>query len=258
MSGVEDAPSPSPSGDVVVIIPAYREGSAIRAVVEDVRESINPVVLVVNRPSNDGTGEEARRVGAVVLDQPGTGKGDAVRMGLDYVRENCPDVRYVGLVDADCTYPAYPFVAMRRILDARPWVGMVVGQREDVKNNGAKSEAFAIGNRLLGGVHRTLNRVALADPLSGLRLFRADAVRDWRPQSQGFDIECELNVHVSNDHRLGVEEILITYRARVGEKKLRFRDGARILARMISLALQRKRLRLEDAAHPSSASVVRE
>lgn len=258
MSGVERPTSAPPSEDVVVIVPAYREGEAIRTVVEDVRQTLNPMVLVVNRPSDDRTEEEARRVGAVVLNQAGVGKGDAVRIALDYVHQNWPNARYIGLVDADCTYPAYPFVAMRRILDARPWIGMVVGQREDLKNNGVKSEAFAIGNRLLGRVHRTLNRVSLEDPLSGLRLFRAAAVRNWTPRSQGFDIECELNAHVCNDHGLGVEEIPIPYHARVGEKKLRFRDGARILARMMSLALRRKSTHVEETALQPSATTLRE
>lgn len=258
MSVAELASSPSPSRDVVVIIPAYREASGIRAVVEEVRQSINPVVLVINRPSDDSTGEEARRIGAVVVNQAGAGKGDAIRIGFDYVRENYPNARYIGLVDADCTYPAYPFVAMRRILDARPWVGMVVGQRENLENNGLKSDAFAVGNHLLGGVHRALNRVALTDPLSGLRLFRAAAVRDWSPCSRGFDIECELNVHVGTDHGLGIEEIPIPYRSRVGEKKLRFRDGARILARMVALALRRRQPPLAGPPPQPSATTLRE
>jgi dolichol-phosphate hexosyltransferase len=238
MSGPQPETIPaSRADDTVIIVPAYREAGGIPRVVREIQDAINPVVLVVNRPADDGTEAAARRVGAIVVDQPGRGKGDAVRIGLEYVRDHLPRTRFIGLVDADCTYPAYPMNSMRTILETSPSVGMVVGQRDNLKNNGVKSEAFAVGNRMLGSVHRVLNHVPLRDPLSGLRMFRAEAVGDWYPRSHGFDIECELNAYVQNVRGLGITEIPIHYRARVGEKKLRFRHGLQILARMVSLAL---------------------
>lgn len=224
--------------DTVVIVPAYREVNGVPRVIEELRQTLDPVVLVVNRPAGDRTALVARRVGAIVVDQAGRGKGDAVRVGLDYVRDYLPRTRFIGMVDADCTYPTGPMSAMRRILETQPSVGMVVGQRDNWKNNGVKSEAFAIGNRLLGSLHKVINHVPLEDPLSGLRMFRAEAVDRWRPKSKGFDIECELNAYVQNVQGLGISEIPIHYRARVGEKKLRFRHGVQILSRMVSLSLR--------------------
>jgi hypothetical protein len=55
----------------------------------------------------------------------------------------------------------------------------------------------------------------------------------WKPKSQGFDIEVELNCFIKN---MGHEiiEIPIRYRKRLGEKKLGFRHGFQIFDRILS------------------------
>jgi dolichol-phosphate hexosyltransferase len=229
--------------DTVVLVPAYREASGIGLVIEELRRAIDPLILVINRPDGDGTEAAARRRGAVVVNQPGKGKGDAVRLGLEYVHEHFEDARYIGLIDADCTYPSAAIPPMRAILDSDPSIGMVVARRQNLANDGVPSRAFAFGNRMLAQVHRLVNQVPMQDPLSGLRLFKAEIVQDWSPKSRGFDIECELNYYVHNVKGFGITEVPVPYRTRVGEKKLKFQDGLRILARMF-------RLRLEHARAP--------
>lgn len=232
---------PPVAEDTVVIVPSYKEAGAIGGVIDELREGLNPKVLVVDRPGNDDTGAVARARGAVVVDQPNRGKGSAVRIGLDFVRRHYPEARYIGLVDADMTYPTAPLPEMRAILESDPSVGMVVARRMNLKNNGIKSQFFAAGNRVLAEIHRTVNGIPLKDPLSGLRLIRSDAVDGWTPRARGFDIECELNHQVHNVRRLTISEIPVRYRARVGEKKLGLRHGVTILGRMLSLVVGRVR-----------------
>lgn len=230
---------PPVAEDTVVIVPSYKEARAIGGVIDELRASLNPRVLVVDRPGEDDTGAVARARGAVVVDQSNRGKGSAVRIGLDFVRTHYPETRYVGLVDADMTYPTSPLPEMRAILESDPSVGMVVACRKNLRNNGIKSQVFAAGNRLLAEIHRTVNGIPLKDPLSGLRLIRFDAVDGWTPRARGFDIECELNHRVHNVRHLGISEIPVPYRARVGEKKLGLRHGVTILGRMLSLVVAR-------------------
>jgi dolichol-phosphate hexosyltransferase len=253
-TGALPAAAPPHLEDTVIVVPAYREAGGIGAVIDEIRAAINPIVLVINRPSDDGTDRRARERGAIVVNQSDRGKGNAVRQALDYVRTHLPKARYIGFVDADCTYPATPMGPMRQILDSQPLVGMVIAARENLKNNGAKSEAFAIGNRLLGGVHHALNNVPLQDPLSGLRMVRTDAIGDWSPRAKGFDIECELNYFVRNVKDLAIAEVDVPYRARVGEKKLRLRDGLVILRRMVLIALRPPEPRSVPVARPDLAA----
>ena len=73
----------------------------------------------------------------------------------------------------------------------------------------------------------------MQDPLTGLRVVRWDIVKNWEPKSVGFDVEVELNHHVERQG-CGIVEIEIPYRNRVGEKKLKIRDGITIMKRILS------------------------
>jgi dolichol-phosphate mannosyltransferase len=76
-----------------------------------------------------------------------------------------------------------------------------------------------------------LNGVSLVDPLTGLRVVRAEILRDWQVQSKGFDIEVELN-HLVERKGFNILEIPIEYRVRLGEKKLGIHNGGEIFKRM--------------------------
>jgi hypothetical protein len=87
---------------------------------------------------------------------------------------------------------------MVKILRDNPRVGMVCGNRFSGQNEGkAFYGSFSLGNRLLSFAHVVLNGVFLTDPLTGLRVVRAEVLRSWVVKSRGFDIEVELNHEVA-------------------------------------------------------------
>ena len=233
--------APGHRTDVVVVMPAYREPRGVGLVIEELRKTVGTGIVVVYRPDGDATEALVRARGVPIIRQEGRGKGDAVRLGLEFVRQNFAQTHYIGLIDADGTYPSAAVEPMREILEHNPSVGMVIAHRDNVANNGFSSHAFAFGNHLLAWLHRVLNKVSVRDPLSGLRLVRAELLKDWHPRSRGFDIECELNDYIHNVKRAEIGEVNITYRPRTGEKKLGLRHGAVILTRMVRLALDRPR-----------------
>jgi len=70
---------------------------------------------------------------------------------------------------------------------------MVCGNRfsGDVEDKAVRS-SFYLATRACFA-HDLLNGVSMQDPLTGLRVMRADLLRHWNVKSQGFDIEVELN-----------------------------------------------------------------
>ena len=218
-----------------MLIAALNEEEGIGATISEISESI-PVqsILVIDGHSQDKTVEIAKTLGADVIFQDGKGKGDALSTALKFIRT---DVKYVVLTDADFTYPAVFLPKMIQVLEQMPQVGMVCGNR---LNGQAEENAFRgrfyYGNRLLAFAHSYLNGVDLEDPLTGLRVIRADILRKWNMKSKGFDVEVELNSQVSKQ---GFEtvEIPINYRERLGEKKLKMKHGVTILKRIIYEAI---------------------
>jgi len=132
------------------------------------------------------------------------------------------DFECVVITGADYTYLSEYVPEMIQILEQTPQVGMVCGNRlgQQPERNAFQGR-FTFGNKLLGFAQSFLNGVDLQDPLTGLRVVRADMLRKWelnhRVCKQGFE----------------TSEVPIGYRERLGEKKLKMRHGATILKRII-------------------------
>jgi glycosyltransferase involved in cell wall biosynthesis len=231
-----------PTQPTEVLIAALNEEEGIGATITELSESIAANrILVIDGHSHDRTVEVAKDSGAEIIFQDGKGKGDAIAKAVQSISE---DSEFVVLTDADYTYPAEILPEMIQILEQMPWVGMVCGNRFSKKSNSSFKRRFYLGNKLLAFAHSLLNGIDLLDPLTGLRVVRADILRNWDVKSKGFDIEVELNNQVS---RQGFEslEVAIDYRERLGEKKLKMKDGATILKRIIAESWKSKLLNSE-------------
>jgi dolichol-phosphate mannosyltransferase len=214
-----------------VVIAAWNEEEGIGLTVAELMDTLEcPRIMVVDGRSTDRTVEVARNLGAEIFLQDGLGKGDAIAKAVAHIDKGAD---YIVLTDADYTYPAQYIPEMIRILETSPEVGMVCGNRfngyEDMK---ALNSVFYLGNRLIAFTHSLLNGIALADPLTGLRVVRAEIFRNWKVKSKGFDIEVELNHHIEREG-FSIVEVPIKYRERLGEKKLGIRNGAEILKRIM-------------------------
>lgn len=216
-----------------VIIAAVNEEEGIGPTLEEVQKVLrDPYLMVVDGKSDDRTVEIAKNMGAEIVLQEGKGKGQAIQQGIERLNS---DARYIVFIDADFSYPAEYIPKMIEIMEQDPSVGMVIGNRFNGKFDfrEAISDSFYAGNRLLAFAQHLFNGIKLNDPLSGLRVVRAEVLKGWKSKSRGFDIEAEMNYYVE---RMGyrIVEIPIRYRPRLGEKKLKLRHGFTILKRIVS------------------------
>ncbi len=145
------------------------------------------------------------------------------------------DVKYVVFTDADFTYPAENIPKMIEILERDPKVGMVIGNRFDryLTMPRVSTSLFNLGNKVLAFLNNFLSGVSLHDPLSGFRIIRSELLKNWKPASKGFDIEIEMN-HLVEKQNYEIIEIPISYRIRLGTKKLKVRDGLGITKKIIT------------------------
>lgn len=216
-----------------IVVATLNEEEGIGPTLDELCAVFGPSdIVVVDGRSTDKTVEIARSKGAHILLQQGTGKGDAMFQGL---RQLGSEVRYVVFTDADFTYPAEFIPKMIEILEHDPNIGMVLGNRFNGEHNFdmKASNPFYAGNRLLAFMQYAINGIKLNDPLSGLRVVRAEILKDLKLKSKGFDVEAELNSYVKQKG-YNIAEISIPYRQRLGEKKLKLRHGLEIMKRIVT------------------------
>lgn len=218
------------NGSIQVLIAAYNEEQGIGCTIQEINRYLDAPILVVDGKSTDRTVDVAKDLGAEIVIQSSIGKGAAIADGISHLD---PAAKYVVITDADYTYPAETIPQMIKILESNPKVGMVCGNRFHEKgSNPVFGSVFGFGNKLIALTHNVLNGVALEDPLTGLRVVRGSLLRKWQVQSKGFDIEVELNYYIEQTG-FEITEVPIMYRPRLGEKKLKPKDGAAILKRVI-------------------------
>ena len=223
------------SSKITVIIPTLNEEHGIGSTLLDLKNHLKDAqYLVVDGSSVDGTVNKAILLEATVIQQDGVGKGRAIAKALNYVNLS---TKYVVFIDADFTYPANSIYRMIEILNNNSDVGMVIGNRFNSNSELMSSRnIFHFGNIMMALIHNWLNGINLNDPLSGLRVLRWEILKEWKPKSDGFDIEVEINYYV-NKQQFNIVEIPISYRKRLGKKKLSVKHGFTILKRILIQSL---------------------
>jgi len=214
-----------------VIIAALNEQQGIGHTITELLNSIDSLhVIVVDGKSTDRTVEIAKSLDAQIVIQNGTGKGDAIATAIKHLD---PKTKYVVFTDADFTYSSSELPKMLEVLQTNPEVGMVCGNRFTSQlEEDALHRVFFFGNQLIKISHVILNRVSMKDPLTGLRVIRAEFLKNYKLKSKGFDVEVELNNLVLK-RGYEIREIDIQYRERLGEKKLKLKHGLEIFKRII-------------------------
>ena len=217
--------------DVCVLVPTLNEAETIGDVIDRFREQGFGNVLVIDGGSSDETREIALERSARVIEQSGSGKGQAVREAFEHVTRP-----YVILVDGDGTYR--PEEADRLLEPLADSAEHVVGNRFANVEDGAMPRLNRVGNRLINAAFRFVHGRDYADILSGYRAFTVESVERFDLSADGFGIETELSVECAR-HDIPTRVVPITYESRPAgsEPNLNpFRDGAVILYTLYALA----------------------
>ncbi|MFC6835809.1 S-layer glycoprotein N-glycosyltransferase AglJ [Halomarina ordinaria] len=216
---------------VCVLVPTYQEAETIGEVVDGFTEQGFDNVLVVDGNSTDGTQDVAREHGARVIEQSGTGKGQAVREALQYIT-----APYVLMIDGDATYDPRDAERMLEPL-LEGYADHVIGDRFAEMDDGAMTWLNGFGNRLINTVFEVVHGRDFADILSGYRAFTMDSVRRFELTADGFTIETELAVECVK-HRVPTAVVPVRYHARPDESDTNLNplsDGGRIIFALYAL-----------------------
>jgi len=172
---------PAIHSEVIALIPAYNEEGTIGTVVKKIiKQKIFP--LVVDDGSTDKTVEIALKVGAhVIRNKMNEGKGEAIKGGLKYIRNNFDDYKCVVLVDADMQYkPEEAKKLIEPILEGK--FKVVKGSREFKKI----PFRHRIGNYVWRGLYNSFSEgIVINDPCCGFIALSKEVVEKIDPNKIG-------------------------------------------------------------------------
>jgi dolichol-phosphate mannosyltransferase len=222
---------------IAVVIPTLNEEKAI---VETINAVPNPLVnqiMVVDGHSSDRTIDLVKQChkpacGINFMYQKGKGKGMAFQSFLDSFDLDSQDA-YV-MLDADCTYDPQEIRKMVvPIMNGE--ADVVMGWRFDgFIDKKAMSPINSFGNKILTFVARLLYwKWNLKDLCTGYWVFSKDFLKKAKITAKGFDLEANLFAQaVKKNFR--IKGVQVHYGERVGEKKLKMRDGIKIFWKLIT------------------------
>ncbi|WP_448578859.1 glycosyltransferase family 2 protein [Thermosphaera sp.] len=214
--------------DYTVVIPVLNEAEALPLVLKELVENGVPRerVLVVDGYSTDGSREVAESMGFKVILQEGRGKALAVKTAVEHAGSDC----YV-FMDGDYTYPAKHVRELVERLEQG--YDLVIGSRVYVEE-GAQGFLFKLGNKALSLFFQVLFGVKVRDVLSGMYAVRSRVLGEVGFECKGFSVESEIVAHAASTG-FKLCEIPISYRKRVGRKKLGVIHGFHIARDMLRL-----------------------
>jgi len=160
--------SKSTLSEAVIIVPAFNEEESIPYVLQEIREHVPKLdIVVVSDGSVDRTAVLARKEGAHVLDLPcNLGVGEAVQAGFRYAFER--GYAYAVRCDGDGQHSPGEIARLLEVLRDED-VDLVVGSRFLGSQDFASSFVRSFGIRCLSWFLSAICRRKITDPTSGFQ-----------------------------------------------------------------------------------------
>lgn len=203
---------------IAVIIPAFNEENSVGKVVNDIPKDWVKEIIVANNNSNDLTPINAKNAGAIVVDEPIQGYGNACLKGMAYLVENniTPDI--VVFLDADYSdYPEQLIDLVQPII--HNGVDMVIGSRAlGKKERSSMTPQQVFGNWLATFLIKLIYRVEFTD-LGPFRAIRYDSLLKINMQDRTYGWTVEMQVKAAK-LKMKCTELPVDYRVRIGKSKV--------------------------------------
>lgn len=207
-----------PNRNIYVIIPAYNEEKSIAKVINDIPKNLVTETIVGNNNSKDNTALEAKNAGAVVVDAPQAGYGNACLSGIEYLKNKAKADDIIVFIDGD--YSDYPQEMVNIIAPIQNnTADLVIGSRATgIKEKGAMTLPQEFGNWLATYLIKLFYGVTFTD-LGPFRALTWGNLQKINMQDKTYGWTVEMQIKAA---KLGLRctEVPVTYRKRIGVSKV--------------------------------------
>ena len=209
---------PTNKSIIDVIIPAYNEEKSIYKVLREIPKDLVRDIIVCNNGSTDDTASVAEKSGAIVVDEPLSGYGNACLKGMEFIRNKKDKPDIVVFLDGDYSdYPAEMYFLVEPI--EKQDMDLVIGSRAlGNQEKGAMQVQQIFGNWLATSLIKLIYNYEFTD-LGPFRAIRYQKLIDIDMQDKDFGWTVEMQVKAA---KAGLKccEVPVNYRKRIGKSKV--------------------------------------
>ena len=194
----------------VILIPSYEPDNKLIKLINELKKNKLNVVVV-----NDGSSKEydsifnkIKKKVKVISYDTNQGKGYALKIGLEYIKENYKDYVVVTM-DSDGQHSVKDAIKLSNYAEKHP-SELVIGKRIRSEKTPLRSK---LGNSITMFIYRLSTGVKVYDTQTGLRAFTSELM-DFMQNVEGNRYEYEMNVLLyapSNDIKIKEIEIETIY-----------------------------------------------
>jgi glycosyltransferase involved in cell wall biosynthesis len=170
--------------DVAVVIPAYRPGPALFALVDELKAAFSTIVVV-----NDGSGPgyDFSSLPLVLEHAVNLGKGAALKTGINYVLCNFPNIQGIVTADADGQHATEDIIRLASLMMPD---SLVLGTRR--LRSSIPFRSF-VGNTITRAAVRAVVGEKIQDTQTGLRCIPRNLASELlRIPSNGYEFELDM------------------------------------------------------------------
>ncbi len=175
---------------ISVVIPAKNEAPTIRSIIKEARNYAYEV-LVIDGNSQDATRKIAQEEGATVLPDSGTGKGKAVRLGIEKAQGDI-----IVFIDADGSHDARDIPKLIRPITSKDEADMVIASRgkggSDELQGDIDKCLRLIGSTIINLIINVRWKQNLTDTQNGFRAIKTEVAQSLNLREKITTIEQEM------------------------------------------------------------------
>lgn len=224
---------------VSIVIPVYNDKDYILETLKRVEKAKIPgfkkEIIVVDDYSTDGGREILKKLTKkykIIFHKKNRGVGGALISGVkaasgDYIVRQDDDLEYN---PNDISYLLHPLITNQ--------ADIVYGSRTLNKNNQYSKKSYYLGGRLLNLIFNILYFNTISDFITGSKLFKKEAFKNMKLESNGFEIESEISAKaIKKGYR--IVSLPISYSARTFKqgKKIRWHHAFKIVTTLLKYRL---------------------
>lgn len=200
-----------------VIIPAFNEENSVGSVIQNIPAWVDEII-VVNNNSTDKTKVNAKKAGAIVIDEPINGYGRACLKGIEFFKNHTKKPDIIVFIDADYSdYPEEMDALVNPIIDEN--IDMVIGSRAlGKREKGSMTFPQIFGNWLATSLLKLIYGIKYTDlgPFRAIKFEKLLAL-NMADKTYGWTVEMQVK---AAKQKIKVKETPVSYRKRIGFSKI--------------------------------------